>query len=269
MKFFTHEIKVGESIVPLRAYIPDGAPHGFFKGNRPAVVVFPGGGYSFTYGGEAEPIALAFVAAGFCAFVLDYSVYPARFPQALLEGLTSVRFVRENAEKYEIDPNRISVCGFSAGGHLAACTGTLWNHDCLNGLLEGDRTLYRPNTLILSYPVINPLHRGSFLNLFSKNESELTNEVIDLLSLERQVSSDTPPTFLWHTSDDTCVPVESSLAFAMALAKNKIPFEMRIWENGGHGCCLGTYVTKEAHRIEAPMDCHTWVEDSIRFLLRH
>ncbi|MBE6588644.1 MAG: alpha/beta hydrolase [Ruminococcaceae bacterium] len=269
MKFFTHEIKVGEFCAPLRAYLPDGAPHGFFKSNRPAIIVFPGGGYSLTYGGEAEPIALAYAAAGFCAFVLDYSVYPARFPQALLEGLRSIRFVREKAEEYGIDPNRISVCGFSAGGHLAACTGTLWNHKCLDGLLEGDRTLYRPNTLVLSYPVINPLHRGSFLNLFSKNEDELTEEVVELLSLEYQVSSDTPPTFLWHNSDDAAVPVESSLVFGLALTRNKIPFEMRIWESGGHGCCLGTYVTKEAHRIEAPLDCHAWVSESVKFLLRH
>ena len=72
MQFFQHDIKVGDACVPLRAYIPDGAPHGFFQGNRPAMIVFPGGGYGITYGGEAEPIALAYVAAGFCAFVLDY-----------------------------------------------------------------------------------------------------------------------------------------------------------------------------------------------------
>ncbi len=269
MQFFKHEIKVGEESVPLRAYIPDGAPHGFFRGNRPAMVVFPGGGYTITYGGEAEPIALAYLSAGFCTFVLDYSVYPARFPQALLEGLCAIRFVRDHSEEYGIDPNRISVCGFSAGGHLAACTGTLWNHECLEGLLDGERTLYRPNSMVLSYPVINLLHRGSFLNLFSHNEDELTEDVIDLLSLERRVSQDTPPTFLWHNTDDNCVPVESALVFGLALTRNKIPFEMRIWESGGHGCCLGTYVTKTEHAIEKPLDCHVWVDESVKFLLRH
>lgn len=269
MKFFTHQIKVGEGSAPLRAYIPDGAPHGFFQENRPAIIVFPGGGYSITYGGEAEPIALSYLSAGFCAFVLDYSVYPARFPQALLEGLSAIRFVREHAAEYGIDPNRISVCGFSAGGHLAACTGTLWNHPCLDGLLHGERTLYRPNAMVLSYPVINPLHRGSFLNLFEKNEEELTEEIIELLSLDRQVSKDTPPTFLWHNADDGCVPVESSLMMGISLTLHKIPFEMRVWETGGHGCCLGTYVTKEGHKIDAPLDCSVWVEESVKFLLRH
>ena len=269
MQFFQHDIKVGDACVPLRAYIPDGAPHGFFQGNRPAMIVFPGGGYGITYGGEAEPIALAYVAAGFCAFVLDYSVYPARFPQALLEALTSIRFVRDHAKEYGIDPDRISVCGFSAGGHLAACTGTLWNHACLDGMLEGERTLYRPNTMVLSYPVINSLHRGSFLNLFDKNEDALTEEVIELLSLERQVTKDTPPAFLWHNSDDRGVPAECSLVFALALGRLQIPYELRVWENGGHGCCLGSYVTKEAHKIDSPLDCHVWVEESVRFLLRH
>lgn len=269
MQFSTYEIKVGEFSAPLRAYVPDGAPHGFFQKKRPAMIVFPGGGYSITYEGEAEAIALSYLSAGFSAFVLNYSVYPARFPQALLEALTSIRFVREHAKDFGIDPHRISVCGFSAGGHLAACTGTLWNHACLNGLLEGERTLYRPDSMVLSYPVINSLNRGSFLNLFGKNEEDLTEEVIRLLSLENQVSSDTPPTFLWHNSDDKTVPAESSLVFALALTRNGIPFEMRIWESGGHGCCLGTYVTKEHHAIEAPLDCHVWVGESVRFLLRH
>ncbi|MBE6590242.1 MAG: alpha/beta hydrolase, partial [Ruminococcaceae bacterium] len=159
--------------------------------------------------------------------------------------------------------------GFSAGGHLAACTGTLWNHSCLDEYLSGDRTPYKPNTMVLSYPVINPLHRGSYLNLFEKKEEALTEEVIDLLSLEKQVTKDTPPTFLWHNSDDKAVPVACSLMFGMALYQNGIPFEMRIWENGGHGVCLGNYVTKSHHTVEHPLDCCGWVAESVKFLLRH
>ena len=269
MEFLNHEIKHGGFEAPLRCYIPTGAPHAFFKEYRPAIIVLPGGGYSHTYEGEAEPIALKYVGAGFCAFVLNYSVYPAKFPQALTEALMAVRYVRENAKEFRIDPDRIYVCGFSAGGHLAACTGTLWNHACLDGHLEDSREVYRPNGLILAYPVITPLHRGSYLNLFNRDEAALTDEVIDLLSLHNQVTDATPPTFVWHNSDDAGVPVECSLLFGLALHRNRIPFEMRIWENGGHGVCLGNYVTKEHHKIEAPLDCSVWVDESVRFLLRH
>ncbi|MBQ9805972.1 MAG: alpha/beta hydrolase [Clostridia bacterium] len=268
MQFIQTEIKVENQSAPLRCYIHGASPRGYFQTNRPAIIVFPGGGYSHTYEGEAEPIALSFLSHGFCAFVLNYSVYPARFPQSLLEGLSAVRYVREHAEEFGIDPNRISVCGFSAGGHLAASVGTLWNHSCIDGMLEGDRKIYRPDSLVLSYPVITPLHKGSYLNLFSQNEEELTPEIIDLLSLDRQVKEDTPPTFLWHNSDDQAVPVECSLLFAMALHRYKIPFEMRIWEKGGHGTCLGNYITQELDTT-SPMECEPWVGEAVKFLLKH
>ena len=270
MQYFKHDIKVGECSVPLTCYLPDAAPRTYFPNNRPAIIILPGGGYGMTYSGEGEPIALAYLARGFCAFVLDYSVYPARFPQALAETLSAIRFVREHATEYGIDSKRIIICGFSAGGHLAACAGTLWNHACLNEYLEDDRALYRPNTMFLAYPVINMAsHKGSYLNLFSQKEEELTLEVQDLLNLENQVSKETPPTFLWHTGSDSTVPAKASLDFAAALAAKKVPYELRIWNGDRHGTGLGNYVTEPKCAPLAPHPCAAWVEDSLEFFFKN
>ena len=269
MQYFKHKIKVGESSVALSCYLPDAAPRTYYPNNRPAVIVLPGGGYGMAYPGEGEPIALAYLARGFCAFVLDYSVYPARFPQALVESLKAIRFVRENANEYGIDPAKIAICGFSAGGHLAACTGTLWNNACLNEYLESDRAIYRPNAMFLAYPVINvDSHKGSFLNLFSQREEELTNDVCNLLNLENQVSAETPPTFLWHTTSDTVVPAKASLQFALALAEKKVPYEIRVWTGDRHGCGLGNYVTEPKHAPLCDHACAAWVEDSVNFFFK-
>lgn len=270
MQYFKHEIKVGDFSVPLTCYLPDAAPRTYFRDNRPAIIVLPGGGYGSNYLGEGEPIALAYLARGFCSFVLNYSVYPARFPQALVEALKAIRFVREHAQEYGIDPSRIAICGFSAGGHLAACTGTLWNHACLNEYLEEDRTIYRPNVMILGYPVINiASHKGSYLNLFSQKEEELTPEVLNLLNLENQVSKETPPTFLWHTSADSTVPSKASLEFALALEEKKIPYEIRVWCADRHGTGLGNYVTEEKTHPLTPRPWVVWVEDSVNFFFKN
>lgn len=269
MQYFKHQITVGDSSVPLTCYLPDAAPRTYYTDNRPAVIVLPGGGYGMTYPGEGEPIALDYVAHGFCAFVLDYSVYPARFPQALLEALSAIRFVREKSEEYGLDPAKIAICGFSAGGHLAACTGTLWNHTCLDGYLDADRTPYRPNAMFLAYPVINfASHKDSFLNLFSQREEELTPEILNLLNLEKQVGKDTPPTFLWHTTSDSTVPSKSSLEFALALAEKRVPYEIRIWSGDRHGTGLGNYVTEPKSAPLTPHPCSAWVQDSVNFFLK-
>ena len=269
MQYFKNEIKVGECSVILSCFLPDAAPRTYYKENRPAVIVLPGGGYGMTYPGEGEPIALSYLARGFCAFVLDYSVYPARFPQALVEAFEAIKFVRENACEYGVDPAKIAICGFSAGGHLAACTGTLWKNEILNSYLDKERAIYRPNAMFLAYPVINVAsHKGSYLNLFSQREEELTPEILNLLNLENQVDKETPPTFLWHTTSDSTVPAKASLEFALALAQNKVPYEIRIWSGDRHGTGLGNYVTEPKSAPLAPHPCSAWVEDSVNFFFK-
>lgn len=201
---------------------------------RPAVVVCPGGGYGSCSKREAEPIAMQFLAAGFHAFVLNYSVAPFKFKRALEEVSMSIALVRKNAEKWDVLPDKIAVCGFSAGGHLACSIGTLWNSD----YIEVNKGLNKPNAMILGYPVITYgefTHQGTFENLCGDDE-----DLKKKLSLETQVSKDTPPAFIWHTYEDQGVPVENSLVLAGALRKAGVPFDLHIYQKGGHGLSTAT-----------------------------
>lgn len=205
---------------------------------RPAVLVLPGGGYAFTSRREATPIALEFAAAGFSTFVLHYTTAPdVEFPTELVQAFAAIRLIRQNAEEWGIDPEQIYVCGFSAGGHLTASTGVFWNRDWVHKLgFEGDS--HKPNGLVLAYPVITGgeyAHRGSYVNLLGKQYSD---DLVELNCLEKQVSSDTPKCFIWHTYTDNAVPVQNSLFFANALAENHIPFELHVYPSGNHGLSL-------------------------------
>lgn len=273
MHYFTVNMEVStpgksDDTATLTAYLPSNGLDIPLNHSRPVVLVLPGGGYAITYDGEAEPIALKFAAEGACAFVLHYSVAPARFPQALCETLTAVRYIRDNAEQYGIDPGNIAVCGFSAGGHLAASAGVFWNREFLSPYLSKDREPYRPNKLILCYPVIKssgPHHQGSFDCLLGQGAEHQTPELLSLVSLEKQVSRDTPPTFLWHTFEDPSVPPQNSLEFATALIEHGIPTELHLYPKGGHGLCLGSHVTSDIPFGRSHMTAE-WIDKSVSFL---
>lgn len=212
---------------------------------RPAVVVCPGGGYSFTSPREAEPIAIKFNAAGFHAFVLYYSVSPRRHPQPLLDLSRAMCIIRENSDAWKVEPGKIAVCGFSAGGHLAASLGVHWDKHWLKGIPGIKEGMNKPNAMILAYPVIMPkdfAHKGSFINLLG-NMPPI--ELIEEMSLEKQVSDKTPPAFIWHTFADNAVPVENSMIFAQELRRNNIPFELHIYPEGPHGLSLAEKETAQ------------------------
>lgn len=200
---------------------------------RPAVLICPGGGYEYVSPREADPIALQFAGIGYHTFVLDYTTPPKEKYQALKEASKSMCEIRNNAEKWCIDPDKIAVCGFSAGAHLACSLGTKWNMEFL-----GAQGQNKPNAMILAYPVISSdntiWHEGSFKNLMGDGAD------YSEMSLEKCVSEITPPTFLWHTVEDGTVPVENTLRFAEALQKNKIPYELHIYPNGRHGLALAS-----------------------------
>lgn len=233
---------------------------------RPMVIVCPGGGYAYRSVREAEPIAMKFLAAGMHAAVLHYSVAPNRYPAAALELASCVQLCRSQAAQWHIDPERIYVIGFSAGGHVACTLGTLW-HDPLFARVLGDGPSWRPNAQILCYPVITLgefAHVGSRNNLLGENA---TQEMIDALSLETRVSADTVPTFLWHTVTDGSVPVENSLQYAAALRRHQVPFELHLYENGPHGLATCDAITATKPEQLVP-DAAGWIDHALRFLAR-
>lgn len=233
---------------------------------RPAVLICPGGGYGYTSPREAEPIAMQFNAAGYHALVLYYSVAPNRHPQPLMDLSRAMCIIRDNAEMWKVLSEKIAVCGFSAGGHLAASLGVYWDQPYLNipGIEIG---MNCPNALILSYPVISSgefAHRGSFSNLLGL---ECSGEKLHEMSLEYHISAKTPPTFIWHTFADKSVPLENTLLFAQSLRKCNIPFEMHIFPEGPHGLSLANEETATENTGVHP-HVASWIRLCIEWLDR-
>lgn len=271
MRYFEENMGIQTSgasdyIARLTAYIPDNP---FDQGSskvKPAVLILPGGGYEYTSKREGEPVAMKFVSEGLCAFVLHYSTAPARFPQALCEALSAISYIREHAEEWDIDPNKITVCGFSAGGHLAASVGTFWNQAWVKDYLKIDAEKIKPNLLVLSYPVITSgefAHQGSVNNLLGDNKTEKN---LELISLEKQVTSDVPPTFIWHTYEDASVPVKNTMLFANALLEKNIPLEMHIYRRGKHGLSLGNFLVEAQMNFGEKHMSSDWIDQAIRFI---
>lgn len=231
---------------------------------RGAVLICPGGGYEYTSEREAEPIALQFNSAGFHAFVLDYSVAPNKHPQPLLDLSRAICIIRENADEWKVDSQKVAVCGFSAGGHLVASLGVHWEKPYLDvpGIEIG---MNKPNALILSYPVITAgefAHQGSFNNLLG---AEPDVELLKEMSLETQVNEKLPPTFIWHTLEDISVPVENSLLFVQQMRKKKVPFEFHLYPKGPHGLSLATEETDNGQMGTYP-HVATWMKLCIEWL---
>ena len=226
---------------------------------RPAIVICPGGGYGFLSDREGDPIARKFASAGFQTFVLKYEVLALPYPSHLLTAGKAVSFVREHAEEWHIDPEKVFIIGFSAGGHLAGSLGTLWNREYVKAALN-TACEHKPNGMILCYPVITSgefAHRGSFEKLLMDRYSD---DLLKETSLELQVSKDTVPAFIWHTFEDTTVPMENTLLMVTALRQNNIPFELHTFPRGGHGLSL---VTSEVG--SGPQECAVWADMAIRW----
>lgn len=252
-------LKVNHQEVDLTTYVLDNSKEIDLNRRRPAIIICPGGGYEFLSEREAEPIAIKMLSYGFQAFVLNYSVKPNVYPQALEELASAVKLVRENAEKWHVHPDKIIVAGFSAGGHLAASLGVFWQQEFLKERLKDENTKWQPNGLLLSYPVISSGefgHQGSFEALLSQDYENAK----ETLSLEKKVTKHTPPTFLWHTLEDGLVPMENSLLFSQALRKQGVPFELHLFPNGGHGLGLATQETAAGGNYGIQEEVSVWPE---------
>ena len=226
---------------------------------RPTIVICPGGGYHFTSKREGEAIAIQMNAAGIQAFVLEYSCAPAEYPIALLQLGKAIKTIREHANEWHVDTNRIVVAGFSAGGHLAAHFSENWAKDWVSERLQTTKEWIRPNGCLLSYPVITAgeyAHRGSMINLLGNQYSD---EMLEVVSLEKHINQDMPPVFLWHTFTDETVPLENSLLFVQALRKKNISTEFHLYPSGTHGLSLATKETDAGAGYSLSPICEGWI----------
>lgn len=223
----------GQPIPTLKPYIVANASQ-----PTSAIIVCPGGGYARKADHEGGDVAEWLNSIGISAFVLDYRVAPYRHPYPLEDARRAIQYVKYHAEKYNVRSDQVGILGFSAGGHLAATAATNFSYEDKSKLDPIAGISSRPDCLVLCYPVISFesfYHKGSRVNLIGEDPD---SELITQLSLEHQVNSGIPPTFIWHTADDQGVPVENSLMFASALSKAQVSFEMHVFPRGRHGLGL-------------------------------
>jgi len=224
-----------------------------------AVVVCPGGGYVGLAPHEADPIAQWLCSLGIAGLVLRYRVNPYQHPAPLTDAQRAIRMVRHHAQEWNIDPNRIGILGFSAGGHLSASASTLYDAGDPSAVDPIDRVSSRPDAAILVYPVISMSgvvsHVGCRNNLLGQDASEAVRVK---LSPECNVTPQTPPAFMFHSVDDPVVPIEHSLAYAAALRKAGVAWELHAYEKaGGHGVGLAS---DKAHISTWPGLCAGWLK---------
>ncbi len=238
MEFTPYEGTDGRVVAYLHSPLTEIETH---RKLYPTMVICPGGGYQFCSQREADPVAFEYLSAGYNVFILYYSLAEKiRHFNPLKELSSTVMAIRDNSEEWGCDPEKIAVCGFSAGGHLAASLCTLWNHPDLLADFDNRGGLNRPNAAIISYAVITAeaqFRHGGSIDTISGVDKE---EMKILFSLEKQVGEHCCPCFVWHTVDDNVVPIENALFFINALQKNNVEFEAHLFPSGVHGISVCT-----------------------------
>lgn len=208
------------------------------KPKRPAMVIVPGGGYTFVSQREDEPISLKFLADGYNCFSLDYTVNVAGYPVQLTEIAMAVAFVRENAEKYSIFADKICAVGFSAGGHLVGSLATRFNDKVVLDLIGRTAQEVRPDAVINCYAVVS-FDKEDFHGTTRQVVTGEDPTLIEYLDVVKSVTKDCPPAFIWATKEDDLVSVTNSLKLALAYQRAGVSFEIHIFERGWHGLSTG------------------------------
>lgn len=203
---------------------------------RGVMLILPGGGYGFC-SDDGEKMARWLNFFGVNAFVLKYRVAPYKHPAPIIDAKRAIRYIRYNADKFNIDPNKVGVLGFSAGGHLAGCVAEFFDKFEQENKDEIDKICAKPDLAVLCYPVVSLCesyaHEGSANNLVGED-----NELKKMLSLEKNVREDMPEMFLWHTLEDTAVNAINTLEFGVALKNKNVPYSLHIFNKGAHGSVL-------------------------------
>lgn len=250
--------KEDKDIPTLTPYFPAAE-----KASGAVMVVLPGGGYGGLAAHEGKDYALWLNEQGVAALVLKYRLGTAgyRHPVMLQDAARALRLVRAKAAEWNLDPKRVGIMGSSAGGHLASTLLTHFDAGKPDAEDPIERQSSRPDIGILCYAVITMgqfTHQGSKHNLLGNNPSP---ELVEELSNELHVTKETPPCFLWHTYEDQAVPVENSLQFATALRKAGVPFDLHIYQKGGHGLGLGSRDYNPAKWLPWTHDCAYWLKE--------
>lgn len=234
---------------------------------RKAVLIIPGGAYEMVCANrEGEPIALGFLPHGFNAFVLHYSVDRKKaFPAQLIEASLAMKYIRDNADELGIDSEEVYVAGFSAGGHLAACLGTMWDKEEIYTQINMPVGYNKPKAMMLIYPVISGTseysHKESFENLLLSSNPD--KDKLKECSIEFNVSKSSCPAFIIHTVTDELVPVQNSLILADAYSRLNLPYEMHIYPNGVHGFALGNKITWQGEKERIINDNFDWIKMAV------
>lgn len=269
MEMYTYTLPSGAKLV---GYLRDETIEMPAFNTRPAMLILPGGGYAYCSAREADPVAMQFLQAGYNVFTLYYTCriseeQSALHWQPLIDAAGAVLHIRRNAQALRIDPAKIAVCGFSAGGHLAASTAILWDAEPVQKALGIHAEEARPNAVVLGYPVVTSgvaTHGGSMQNLCGEDAA-----LRSTMSLENQIRAGLPPFFIWHTVEDPAVPVQNSLLLANALNEHKVPVELHLFAHDGHGTstCTNEVNTPNSHNRAWVALCTDWLADTLDFHL--